>query len=433
MTPTVQNPDRSERRLAWKALIASLVGSSVEWYDFFLYGTVSALVFNKVFFPQFDPTTGLLYSYATFAVPFFIRPLGGVVFSHIGDRSGRKNTLVATLALMGGATFLIGVLPGYETLGIAAPLLLVSLRMVQGLGIGGEWGGALLLAVEYAPQRLKGLFGSVPQMGVTIGMLLGTLSMSLMTALPEEQFLSWGWRIPFILSVGLVGVGLAIRRGIGETPEFRGAQAAGKIARVPLLDALRYQWRSVLVAVGAKVVETAPFYIFSTFIISFGTINLAFSKAAVLNAVSAATLAATILIPLMGWLSDRVGRRRLYLAGTFAIMAFVFPYFFLLSQGSVPMLYVATILGLGVLWAPVTAVLGTMFSEIFPAGVRYTGVTVGYQVGAALAGGTAPFIATALLQGFGGATAPVALYIIFTGLVSAAAVLTARGLARPQI
>ncbi|MEW6363086.1 MAG: MFS transporter [Acidobacteriota bacterium] len=414
------------RKLAWKVLIASLAGSSVEWYDFFLYGTVSSLVFSKIFFPSFDPKTGLLLSYTSFAIPFFVRPLGGIFFSHVGDRSGRKNTLVATLSLMGGATFLIGLLPSYAALGFWAPLMLVLLRMVQGLGIGGEWGGAMLLAVEYAPPRLRGLFGSVPQMGVTIGMLLGTFSMSLMTSLPEDQFMSWGWRIPFILSILLVAIGLAIRKGIGETPVFQQAKSKGQIARVPLIDTLRYQWRSVLVAVGAKVVETAPFYIYSTFIISYGTINLGFTKAHVLDAVAIATAVTTILIPLMGRLSDIVGRKMLYISGAVAIIAFAFPYFRLLSLRSPFWLIVATVIGLGMLWAPVTAVLGTLFSEIFRTGVRYTGITLGYQLGAAVAGGTAPLVATALLLAYDGSSTPISIYMIVTGLISVTAVALAR-------
>jgi metabolite-proton symporter len=421
-TPRALDDVATNRALAVKVLVASLVGSSVEWYDFFLYGTVSSLVFSKLFFPKFDPATGLLLSYASFAIPFFIRPLGGVFFSHVGDRSGRKNTLVWTLTLMGGATFLIGLLPGYATLGFLAPLLLVLLRMIQGLGIGGEWGGALLLAVEYAPPKLKGLYGSVPQMGVTIGLLLGTLSMSLMTALPEADFLAWGWRIPFLLSIVLVALGLVIRKGIGETPVFQQARSQGKIARVPLFDTLRFQWRSVLVAVGAKVVETAPFYLFSTFIISYGTLTLGFNKSRVLNAVSAATALATVLIPLMGRLSDRLGRKLLYISGTVAIIAYAFPYFALLEQRSVPLLFLATIVGLGLLWAPVTAVLGTLFSEIFSTEVRYTGVTLGYQLGAALAGGTAPLLATWLQQHYGGSSTPIAIYMMLTGCVSLLAV-----------
>jgi metabolite-proton symporter len=426
MTETENQTADQNRTLALKVLVASLVGSSVEWYDFFLYGTVSSLVFSRLFFPKFDQNAGVLASYATFAIPFFIRPLGGIFFSHIGDRAGRNNTLVATLSLMGGATFLIGLLPGYDTLGVWAPVLLVLLRLVQGLGIGGEWGGALLLAVEYAPPKYKGLYGSVPQMGVTIGMLLGTLSMAAMTALPEADFLRWGWRVPFVLSIFLVALGLAIRKGLGETPEFAKAKHQGQLVRIPLFETLSTQWRAVLVAIGAKIVETAPFYLFSTFIILYGTATLGFSKTQVLNAVSVAMLAATVLIPLMGRLSDRLGRKTLYLSGTALLIAYAFPYFFLLHRHSVLFLVVATVLGLGILWAPVTSVLGTLFSEIFSTGVRYTGITIGYQLGAALAGGTAPLTATALAQHYHGSSTPIALYMMATGVISFVAVVFAR-------
>ncbi|BCU80850.1 MFS transporter [Polycladomyces abyssicola] len=405
-----------------KALVASLIGSSIEWFDFFLYGTMASLVFNQLFFPNFDPVVGLLLSYASFGIPFFIRPLGGIIFSHIGDKIGRKKTLVLTLSLMGIATVFIGLLPDYKTIGIWAPILLTVLRLIQGLGIGGEWGGALLLAVEYSSKDRKGFFGSVPQMGVTIGMLLGTLSISLMTLLPDSQFMSWGWRIPFILSAILVFIGLWIRNGIDETPEFKETQKSGKIAKVPLFDTLRYQWKSVLLAVGAKVVETGPFYIFSTFIISYGTGHLGFPKTTVLNAVTIATLITTITIPFMGKWSDRIGRKPLYVWGTVAIILYAFPYFYLLSSKSPFLLIVATVIGLGILWAPVTAVLGTLFSEIFTTHVRYTGVTLGYQLGAAIAGGTAPLIATALLETYNNSWVPVALYIVLTGIISLIAI-----------
>ncbi|MGK0699601.1 MFS transporter [Priestia flexa] len=412
-----------ERKTANRALIASLIGSSIEWYDYFLYGTVAALVFSKLYFPSDDSTVGLMLAYASFAIPFFIRPLGGVIFSHIGDKIGRKKTLVMTLSLMGIATILIGLLPTYETIGIWAPILLIFLRLVQGLGIGGEWGGALLLAVEYAPENKKGFFGSIPQMGVTIGMLLGTLSISLMTLLPDEAFLAWGWRVPFILSAVLVFLGLWIRNGLDETPAFKQAKETGNIAKVPIVDTFKYHWRSVLIAVGAKFVETAPFYIFSTFIISYATGILSFEQSAALNAVTIATLVTTILIPIMGRWSDSIGRKPLYIAGTVAMILYAFPYFYLLSQGSVLLLTVATIIGLGLIWSPITAVLGTMFSEIFSTNVRYTGVTVGYQLGAALAGGTAPLVATALLSAYNNSFVPVALYIIVTAIISLVTVL----------
>ncbi len=405
-----------------RILVASLVGSSIEWFDYFLYGTVAALVFNQLFFVNEDPTIGLLLSYASFALAFFIRPFGGVIFSHIGDRIGRKKTLVITLSLMGVATFGMGLLPTYQAVGIWAPILLITLRLVQGLGIGGEWGGALLLAVEYAPAEKRGLFGAIPQMGVTIGMLLGTVALSIMTLLPENAFMTWGWRIPFIFSALLVFFGLWIRKGIDETPSFKKVKESGEVPKLPIVETLKNYWREVLIAVGAKVVETAPFYIFSTFVVSYATANLGFSRTATLTAVMIATIITTILIPFMGMLSDKIGRKKLFIGGTIGMALFAFPYFWLLQQKSVLILIVATVIGLGVIWAPITAVLGTMFSEIFDARIRYTGITLGYQIGAALAGGTAPLVATALLNRFNNSYVPVALYIIFASVLSLAAI-----------
>ncbi|MFE4075194.1 MFS transporter [Peribacillus sp. YIM B13477] len=411
-----------EKKQMRRILIASLVGSSIEWFDYFLYGTVSALVFNQLFFVNEDPTIGLLLSYASFALAFFIRPFGGVIFSHIGDRIGRKKTLVLTLSLMGVATFGMGLLPSYQAVGIWAPILLITLRLVQGLGIGGEWGGALLLAVEYAPAEKRGLFGAIPQMGVTIGMLLGTVALSIMTLLPENAFMTWGWRIPFIFSALLVFFGLWIRKGIDETPSFKKVKESGEVPKLPIVETLKHYWREVLIAVGAKVVETAPFYIFSTFVVSYATANLGFSRTATLTAVMIATIITTILIPIMGNLSDKIGRKKLFIGGTIGMALFAFPYFWLLQQKSVLLLIVATVIGLGVIWAPITAVLGTMFSEIFDAKIRYTGITLGYQIGAALAGGTAPLVATALLDRFNNSYVPVALYIIFASVLSLAAI-----------
>ncbi|KML37793.1 MFS transporter [Cytobacillus firmus] len=415
-----------EKKLEKKVLIASLIGSSIEWFDYFLYGTVAALVFNQMFFHSDDPAVGLMLAYASFALAFFIRPLGGVIFSHIGDKIGRKKTLVLTLSLMGGATVLMGFLPTYDNIGAAAPILLILLRLIQGIGLGGEWGGALLLAVEYAPKNRRGFFGSIPQMGVTIGMLLGTLALSIMTLLPEEAFLSWGWRVPFILSALLVFFGLWIRKGIDETPSFKKAQEKGEIAKIPFVETMRSHWKEVLIAVGAKVVETAPFYIFGTFIVSYATTQLGFSRTVTLNAVTIATVITTILIPIMGKLSDKIGRKKLYVGGTVLMMLYAFPYFWLLHQGSAVLLVVATILGLGIIWAPITAVLGTMFSEIFKSNVRYTGITLGYQIGAALAGGTAPLVATALLNAYDNSYVPVALYIMLAAAISLIAISSVR-------
>lgn len=408
--------DKKQERRIW---LASLVGSSIEWFDYFLYATVAGLVFNQVFFVSEDPTVGLLLSYASLALAFFIRPFGGIIFSHIGDKIGRKKTLIMTLSLMGGATFLMGVLPTYQAIGVAAPILLVSLRLIQGLGIGGEWGGALLLAYEYAPPEKRGLYGSIPQMGVTIGMFLGTGALTFITSVISiDAFVSWGWRVPFILSAFLVLFGFWIRKGIDETPDFKNLKESGEVAKVPLFETLKTHWREVLIAIGAKVVETAPFYIFGTFVISYATTQLDFTYVEALIAVMVATVVTTVLIPIIDSLSDKIGRKKMYIYGVLAMFIYAFPYFLLLHQGTFITLLISTVIGLGVIWAPITAVLGTMFSEIFDAKVRYTGITLGYQIGAALAGGTAPLVATALLLEFNNSWIPIALYIMLTAIIS---------------
>lgn len=415
-----------------KVLIASLTGSSIEWFDYFLYGTAAALVFNKIFFPMVDPVIGLILSYLSFSLTFFIRPIGGVLFAHIGDRIGRKKTLVLTLSLMGGATVMIGLLPTYDMIGMWAPALLILMRIIQGMGIGGEWGGALLLAYEYAPEKRKGFFGSIPQAGVTIGMLMATFIVSLMTLFSEEDFLSWGWRIPFLLSSVLVLLGLWIRKDIDETPDFQKVKKSGQVAKAPLRDTLKHHWREVLIAAGLKVVETAPFYIFSTFVVSYATTTLTYQKSQALEAVTLGALVATIMIPLMGLLSDRVGRQRMYSVSVFMLGLFIVPWFMLLNSGTTWGIVLATVIAFGVLWAPVTAVLGTLCSEIFSANVRYTGITLGYQLGAALAGGTAPLIATGLLAKYDGDWVPVAWYLGVTVAISLVAIFCASRINRER-
>ncbi|MDU5779293.1 MAG: MFS transporter [Pantoea sp.] len=422
---TQQDSSMAVLRKNKRVLIASLTGSAIEWFDYFLYGTAAALVFNKVFFPMVDPVIGLILAYLSFSLTFFIRPIGGVIFAQIGDRIGRKKTLVLTLSLMGGATVLIGLLPTYEMIGLWAPALLILMRVIQGIGIGGEWGGALLLAYEYAPEKRKGFFGSIPQAGVTIGMLMATFTVSLMTMLSDEAFLSWGWRIPFLLSAVLVLLGLWIRKGIDETPEFNKVKQAGQLAKTPLRDTLTHHWREVLIAAGLKVVETAPFYIFSTFVVSYATTTLSYQKSQALEAVTLAALVATIMIPLMGLLSDKIGRQRIYAIGVVALGLFILPWFWLLDTGATWGIVLATLIAFGILWAPITAVLGTLCSEIFSANVRYTGITLGYQLGAALAGGTAPLIATGLLAKYDGDWMPVACYLMVTVAISLVAIFCA--------
>ncbi|WP_077329197.1 MFS transporter [Virgibacillus siamensis] len=411
-----------DKKLKRKVLTASLVGSSIEWFDFFLYGTVAGLVLDDLYFPSSDPIVGLMLAYLSFSLTFFIRPLGGVIFAHIGDRIGRKKTLVITLTLMGGGTVLIGLLPTYAQIGIAAPILLILLRLLQGLGLGGEWGGSLLLAVEYAPEGKKGLFGSIPQMGVPIGLVLGTFTLTMMSLLPHEAFMTWGWRLPFILSALLVVFGLWIRSGINETPEFEEAKKSGQVAKLPVVDTLKYHWREVLIAVGAKVVETAPFYIFATFVVSYATGTLQYDQITVLNAITIATVVTAIMIPFMGKLSDSIGRKKIYVIGCIAMVLYAFPYFMLLSVGQDWAVIVASVLALGIVWPPITAVLGTMFSDLFSTKVRYTGISLGYQIGAAMAGGTAPLIATWLLGQFNNAWTPIAIFIVATAVISLVAV-----------
>ena len=424
--------EEMDKTLQRKVLTASLVGSSIEWFDFFLYASVASVVFNTQYFVTDNPTLSTMIAYFGLALSFFIRPFGGVFFSHIGDKIGRKRTLVITLTLMGVATVGIGLTPTYAQIGILAPILLLFFRLIQGLGISGEWGGALLLATEYAPESKRGFFGAVPQMGVTIGMVLGSSSFYLMTSImSEELFLSIGWRIPFILSAFLVLFGLWIRKDLDETPEFRASMESGKIPKVPIVDTWKYHKREVLITSGAKFVETAPFYIFGTFIVGYATKTLGYDFSTVMLVVMISATITTIFIPYMGALSDRIGRQKLYLIGAVAMFLFMIPYFLMLQTNSVIMLFLATIIGLSIIWSPITAVLGTMFSEVFSTEVRYTGVTLGYQIGAALAGGTAPMVAEFLMGKFDQSWLPVALYIMVISLISIFSVLQIKH--KPQV
>ena len=410
------------RKPAVRVLVASLVGSAVEWFDFFLYGTAASLVFNKLFFPAADPLVSLLLAYLSFGLPFFIRPLGGVIFAHVGDRIGRKKTLVLTLALMGVGTTFIGLLPTYASVGVAAPILLVTLRLIQGVGLGGEWGGAVLLAYESAPPARKGLYGSVPQAGVTIGMLLSTLALGAASLLPDSAFLVWGWRIPFVLSAGLVFLGLWIRGGIEETPEFRAVQSAGRVVRFPVLDLLRNDRREVLRAILVKFGETGSFYIFAVFVVGYATKELGYTRLTTLAAVAAGALVATITIPACGLLSDRIGRQATFRIGLVGLILFAGPYFWLLSQRGTLYILLATVAAIGLIWPFVTASLSTLLSEMFRPEVRYSGISLGYQIGGALVGGTAPLVATLLLVADHGRWRFIAVYLATISLVSLAAV-----------
>ena len=421
-----------DKKLRRKVLSASLIGSSIEWFDFFLYAAVASIIFNTQFFVTDDAFRSNILAYFGLALSFFIRPLGGVIFAHIGDRVGRKKTLIITLSLMGLATAGIGLLPTYAQIGVAAPLLLLLFRLIQGLGIGGEWGGALLLATEYAPKNQRGLFGSFPQMGIPIGLVLAYGFFFLLTwAMPEEMFLSWGWRIPFIFSLLLVIVGLLIRKGLDETPAFiamqKEAEAKNEVRRLPIVEIFKKHPKEVLITSGAKFVETGPFYIFTTFIVGYGVSSLDVSFEFMMLSIMAVSVLTTIMIPIMGSLSDKVGRKKMFLIGAVAMLIYAFPYFIIVNTHEPVLVILATFIGLVVVWPPITAILGTMFSESFSKEVRYTGVTLGYQIGAAVAGGSAPLIAEFLMNQFNGSSIPVSLYIVLTAVVSLIAVLSMRG------
>jgi MFS family permease len=405
-----------------RALLASAIGGTIEWYDYFLYGTLSAIVFGKLFFPSSDPVTSQLLALASFALAFLVRPIGGVVFSHIGDRIGRKRTLVITLSMMGISTVLIGLMPTYAMIGPAAPILLTLLRLLQGFALGGEWGGGVLLAVEYAPSGRRGLYGAVPQTGALAGLALGNLATSAMSlAFSEHDFLAYGWRIPFVLSIALLLVGMWIRSRVDETPSFKRVLARNAVRKAPLVETLSRHWRAVLVVIGAKFIETSTFFLFATFAISY-LVGLGYSRVAALNIVLVAAVAAVPAMLALGRLSDRIGRKAVFLCGAVAMTAYVAPYFWLLNRGSWPLALAATVVGFSLLWSTYGAVIGTFFAESFPAQVRYTGVSLGYQVGAAVVGGPMPLIATALLARFHGDYRPIGLFIAACGAVSILAV-----------
>ncbi len=405
------------RNSVQRVVLASFVGTAIEWYDFFIYGTAAALVFGKLFFPTEDEFIGRMAAYGTFAVGFFARPLGGLVFGHYGDRIGRKAMLFTTLMMMGTATFLIGLLPTYQTIGIAAPIILILLRFVQGFGVGGEWGGAVLMAVEHGHEGRRGLYGSCVQMGVPAGLLLATGVFAIVSRMEDQAFLDWGWRIPFLLGIVLLAVGIFIRLRVMESPLFAQLQVKQDVSRLPILDVLRHYKKNVLLAMGARFAENACFYIFSVFVLSYATEQLGLAKSEVLMGVWIAAAFQLLAIPGFGILSDRVGRRPVYLSGALFLVCFAFPFFWLVETQVVVLVWLAIVLGMighAAMYGPQAA----FFSELFGTNVRYSGASIGYQLAAPFAGGLAPLIATGLLRWSGDASWPISIYLIATAMLT---------------
>ena len=423
-----------DKRNLRRVVAASFIGTTIEWYDFFLYGTAAALVFGDLFFPGSSPLIGTLSAFGTFAVGFAARPLGGVIFGHFGDRIGRKTMLVLSLMIMGVATFLIGCMPTHASIGIAAPILLVLLRFAQGIGVGGEWGGAVLMAVEHAPKGKRGLFGAFPQMGVPAGLLLSTVVFTVVQNLTSEgQFMAWGWRIPFLVSIVLVVVGLFVRLAVMESPAFKEVKETKTEVDVPLVALVKTHKRDVLTAMGMRIAENGCFYIFTVFVLAYGEDTLNLSKNTMLTGVIIAAALGLLTVPFYGWLSDRFGRRKLYMAGAVFTLAFVFPFFALLDTKEPVLIWLAIVLAVNVghdlMYGPQAA----YFSELFATRMRYTGASVGYQLASVFGGGFAPLIAVALLAAGGGKPYLVGAYMMVMGVITVVATYYARETFRSDI
>ena len=400
---------------------ASVIGATIEWYDFFLYGVIASIVFNKLYFPAGDPTINTLLAYATFAVGFVARPIGGIIFGHFGDRVGRKSMLVMTLMIMGLSTFAIGVIPTYDQIGYWAPALLIIARVIQGIGLGGEWGGAILMAYEYAPEEKRGFYASLPQIGLSLGVLLSAAYVAGMSAiLTEEQFMAWGWRLGFILSFGLVMFGLWIRLAVMETPAFASIKASHKESKVPFFDMLKRFPGNVVLGLGARHIDGVFFNIFSVFSISYLTKTLELPREQTLIGVMIGAAVLTIFIPIFGYLSDRFGRSRMYAWASLFTAVSCYPAFLVMEHGAgnIYLVWAAIAIPFGIVYAAVYGTVSVFLCELFDARVRYTGISFVYQVSSITAGGLTPIIATLLLSYGGGDPIYIAAYVLASGILS---------------
>ena len=407
-------------------VFASCLGTTIEWYDFLIYATAAALIFNKAFFPTFDPLAGTLAALGSYAVGFLARPLGGALFGHFGDRIGRKSMLVLTLFIMGLGTFCIGLLPTYNQIGVLAPILLVVLRIIQGLGVGGEWGGASLMVLEHAPRDRRGFYTSFVQIGFPIGLVMASLAFALVTKLlPEASFVTYGWRIPFLVSILLLAVGVFVRRRVPETPVFERLKKYDAVAAHPIGEAIGKSAKEFLIAVGLKLSEVSWVYMLTVFIVVYATTKLGLSKQVMLDAVTYAALLELVSLPLFGWLADKIGRRPLFIMGALFTIAVAFPLFWLIETKSTALIFLAIMVAMNFGHGMMFGIESCYFPELFGPRVRYTGASLGFQLSAAIGGGFAPIVATALVGYFGG-TSGVSIMMICIALITLAAALAAR-------
>jgi len=410
-----------------RVVAASLIGATIEWYDFFLYGTVAGIVFNKLYFPAKDPLVSILLAYTTFAVGFVARPLGGVIFGHFGDRIGRKNMLVLTLMIMGVATVLIGLLPTYQQIGVAAPILLLFLRILQGVGLGGEWGGAVLMTYEYASEDKRGLYASLPQIGLSIGLCLSAGVVAIASSLPEEQFLAWGWRVGFVISIILVIVGLYIRLKILETPEFAKLKEKRQEVKIPFVTMITGYPRNILLGMGARYIDGVFFNVFAVFSIAYLVNTVHIPRTTALWAVCLSAFVMIAFIPLFGSLSDKWGRGRTYAIGSVMLALVAYPAFWALSSGDLLLIFAALIIPFGIIYAMCYGPEAALFCDLFDPRVRYTGISFVYQFSGIFSSGITPIVATYLIAADGNQPWYLCAYVVFAALISAACAIAIKG------
>ena len=405
-----------------RVLGSAIIGSALEWYDFYLYAQAAALIFNKLFFPTLDPLVGTLAAFGSYAVGFLARPFGGIFFGRLGDRIGRKNVLIITLLIMGFGTVAIGLLPTYAAIGVAAPILLTLLRMVQGLAAGAEFGGAVVLSAELAPRGRRGLYASLPGLGVSLGVLMAAGTFALFNFLPAEQFDAWGWRMPFLLSIVIVGVALFIRLRVNESPVFRELEAKGEVSKAPIRDLFRYAKKPFFIAFGARIAENGTAYMFQAWILTY-VVSVGLDRGIGLAGVITGTAISLVTIPLWGWATDHVGRKKIYLFGTVGMGLVAFPFFGLVNTLNPALVILALAVLISVFYQAMFASQASMLVDLFDPRFRFTGIALARETSAVVAGGIAPLVATGLLLAFGGAFWPIAIYVIVMCAISTVALI----------